>query len=157
MSDKGETLLVELGTEELPPKALWYLSREFGEVIHGFLKKQNLTNSAFNSIDDVYATPRRLAVLIPNVLSKQETQQIERRGPSLQAAFDKNGEPSKAALGFAESCGMEFSDLDKLETDKGSWLVHRSEQAERNADTLVIEAIEQAIKQLPIPKRMRWG
>ena len=156
MSDSGKSLLIELGTEELPPKALRTLSSVFGNSIHDSLQTHKLISQS-DSPPRFYATPRRLAILINNVLSKQDAQLIERRGPSMQAAFDKDGKPGKAALGFAGFCGVEFDDLDKLETSEGSWLVYRSEQEGRNADQVVFEAIELAIKQLPISKRMRWG
>jgi glycyl-tRNA synthetase beta chain len=151
-----DSLLIELGTEELPPKALLMLAAAFSKGIHQSLLKQDLISES-NLPYKTFATPRRLAVLVKNVQSKQQTQVVERRGPSLKAAFDENGNPSKATLGFAGSCGVDFNELDKLETDNGSWLVHRSEQEGLDADVLVIEAIEQSIKQLPIPKRMRWG
>ena len=156
MKSTGDSLLIELGTEELPPKALRTLSSVFGNSIHKSLQTQKLISQS-DSPSWFYATPRRLAVLINNVQSKQDARLVERRGPSMQAAFDKDGKPSKAALGFAGSCGVRFDDLDKLETSEGSWLVYRSEQEGRNADQIVFEAIEHAIKQLPISKRMRWG
>lgn len=120
-----DSLLIELGTEELPPKALLMLAAAFSKGIHQSLLKQDLISES-NLPYKTFATPRRLAVLVKNVQSKQQTQVVERRGPSLKAAFDENGNPSKATLGFAGSCGVDFNELDKLETDNGSWLVHRS-------------------------------
>ncbi len=151
MSQKD--LLIEIGTEELPPKSLIALSEAFHSGVCNGLESRGLNYA----IATPFATPRRLAVLVKNLETTQPTQIIEKRGPALQAAFDKTGKPSKAAEGFARSCGVEVSQLEKLETDKGSWLIHRMEQVGKPTVELVPEIVNQALASLPIAKRMRWG
>lgn len=151
MSDTRD-LLIEIGTEELPPKALEGLSEAFSSAICGGLEQQEI---AYN-IATPYATPRRLAVLLKGVATFQPDREIERRGPALAAAF-KDGKPSPALLGFARSCGVEVEALSKLETDKGSWFVYRSLQKGQATEKLVPAIVEAALAALPIPKRMRWG
>jgi len=146
-------LLIEIGTEELPPKALLRLSRAFLDVIQQGLVQAEL---GFSNIQ-AYATPRRLAVLVRELQTQQADKDVERRGPALQAAFDDQGNPSKAALGFAGSCGVEVSALEKLETNKGSWLVYRARQAGEPTTTLIPAIVNDALNKLPIPKRMRWA
>ncbi len=146
-------LLIEIGTEELPPKALLRLSRAFSDAIQQGLVQAEL---GFSSIQG-FATPRRLAVLVRELQTQQADKNVERRGPALQAAFDEQGNPSKAALGFAGSCGVEVSALEKLETDKGSWLVYRARQAGESTTTLIPAIVNDALNKLPIPKRMRWA
>lgn len=146
-------LLIEIGTEELPPKALWRLSQAFSDAIQKYLVQAELGFSAIQS----FATPRRLAVLVRELQTQQADKDIERRGPALQAAFDEQGNPSKAAMGFANSCGVDVSQLDKLETDKGSWLVYRARATGVNTATLLPAMVSEALESLPIPKRMRWA
>lgn len=148
-----EDLLIELGTEELPPKALAKLSRAFHQGVEQGLKKAEL------SFDEIraYATPRRLALVITKLQTKQQDRTVERRGPAVTAAFDEDGNPTKALQGFAGSCGVSVDDLDTMKTDKGAWLVFKQEQAGAGADQLLPDIIQQALNELPIPKRMRWG
>jgi glycyl-tRNA synthetase beta chain len=146
-------LLIEIGTEELPPKALQNLSEAFSSNVCSGLEQQELSYN----IATPFATPRRLAVLVRGVRTIQADREIERRGPSIAAAFNKEGQPTKAALGFARSCGRDVTALDRLETDKGVWLVHRSTQPGKATATLIPSIIEGALAALPIPKRMRWG
>jgi len=146
-------LLIEIGTEELPPKALLRLSRAFSDAIKLSLVQAEL---GFSSIQ-AYATPRRLAVLVRELQTQQTDKDVERRGPALQAAFDDQGNPTKAALGFAGSCGVEVSALEKLETNKGSWLIFRARQAGEPTTTLIPAIVNDALNKLPIPKRMRWA
>ncbi len=146
-------LLIEIGTEELPPKALPKLSASFTDGIVKGLKEQGL---AFADVAP-FASPRRLAVLIRDLDVRQADKAVERRGPALQAAFDAQGNPTKAAEGFARSCGVSVDALDKVETDKGAWLYFRSMQEGQATDALIPEIIEAALANLPIPKRMRWG
>lgn len=155
MSATCETqdLLIEIGTEELPPKALQSLSEAFASGLCSGLEQQTLSYL----LATPFATPRRLAVLIHGVATMQADRQVERRGPALSAAFDKTGQPTKAALGFARSCGVDIGELEKLETDKGAWLNYRSIQPGQALATLLPEIIEAALAALPIPKRMRWG
>lgn len=146
-------LLVEIGTEELPPKALKKLSDAFTDGIVAGLKDAGLQAAEVYP----YAAPRRLAVWLKGVPVQQEDQIIERRGPAVAAAFDKEGNPSKAAEGFARSCGVEFSALQQVETDKGAWLVFRQQQQGQNTADLFPAIVEKSLSALPIPKRMRWG
>lgn len=148
-----DDLLIELGTEELPPKALAKLSKALLQGVEQGLKKAEL------SYDEIrpYATPRRLALVISKLQTKQPDRVVERRGPAVTAAFDEDGNPTKALLGFAGSCGVEVDDLDTMKTDKGAWLVFKQEQAGATAADLLPEIIQQALNDLPIPKRMRWG
>ena len=145
--------LVEIGTEELPPQALLMLSEAFGEGITGRLTEAGL---AFNSVK-TFATPRRLSVLLTDLVTEQADTCTERRGPSLQAAYDKNNNPLPAATGFARSCGVALEVLDTLKTDKGEWLVYRSTQAGKTASVLLPAIITAALEALPVPRRMRWG
>ena len=149
-------LLIELGTEELPPKALKRLSEAFADEMTTRLQSAGLLYDALKPTE-VFAAPRRLAMRIPAVLYRQPDQSVERRGPALQAAFDASGRPSKAADGFARSCGVTVDQLQQLKTDKGEWLVFRFDQKGEVASKLIPELLDQALKALPIPKRMRWA
>jgi len=146
-------LLIEIGTEELPPKALRKLSLAFRDGLAAQLKNSQL---AFEQIE-AYASPRRLALIVTGLAEKQADKAQERRGPALQAAFDGDGNPSKAASGFARSCGVEVGELEQMETKKGAWLVYRNVQPGRDTRELLAKMIEAALASLPIPKRMRWG
>ncbi len=149
----SDTLLFEIGTEELPSKSLLPLSSALKNNVEDSLKKAGLN---FTDIK-AFATPRRIALMVKDLEAKQPTQNIERKGPALQAAFDNDGNPTKACEGFAKSCGCSVKELEKVETDKGTWLMHRSEQAGKTLNELLPDILQQAIKQLPIAKRMRWG
>ncbi len=146
-------LLFEIGTEELPPKALCTLVDALGRGIVEGLERVQLTHGSCRH----YATPRRLAVLIKDVASEQPDQQSERRGPALRAAFDETGIPTKAAKGFARSCGVDVADLETRKTEKGAWLVHVERRTGEAVTNLLPAIIEAAIDGLPVPKRMRWG
>lgn len=148
-----DDLLIEIGTEELPPKALKHLAQSFQQEITAGLAALNLDYKSVQS----YATPRRLALNVFDLVTQQQDKEVERRGPALQAAYDKDGKPSKAAQGFARSCGVEVDQLQKLETDKGSWLMFKTLEKGQAASALLPELIQQALNKLPIPKRMRWG
>lgn len=150
-------LLLELGTEELPPTALKSLSDSFTEsVINGLIDAQ-LTSADAVETAQPFASPRRLAILVPEVQDKQPDQTEDRRGPAVAAAFDEDGNPTPAAQGFARSCGVEVTQLSRLKTDKGEWLSYAVEQAGKPLADVVGEILEMAVKRLPIPKRMRWG
>ena len=146
-------LLIELGSEELPPKALKKLSDAFTQHFQQGLEQNDLGFSKVQS----FATPRRLAIRVSDLALQQQDKNVERRGPALQAAYDQAGNPTKAAEGFARSCGTTVDALEKLETDKGSWLVFRSVQAGQQANEIIPGLIENALNKLPIPKRMTWG
>lgn len=153
MTDETRDLLIEIGTEELPPKALLRLSRAFSDGVRKGLIQADL---AFGEVHD-YAAPRRLAVWIEAVAATQADREQIRRGPALAAAFDDEGNPTPGAQGFARSCGVGVEQLEKLETDKGAWLVHRVMERGRGTAELVPDIVDRALGQLPIPKRMRWG
>ena len=146
-------LLVEIGTEELPPKALKKLSAAFAKGIEQSLQQAGLAYEGVKT----YAAPRRLAVMIQQLATRQEDQNQERRGPALAAAFDDEGMPTKALQGFARSCGVEPDALERMETDKGVWFVYRSVQAGKSTAELLPEIVEKSLAALPIPKRMRWA
>ena len=146
-------LLIEIGTEELPPKALKKLSLAFLDGVKNGLAKADLEYAGIKP----YASPRRLALLISELAEQTPDKTVERRGPALQAAFGEDGCPTQAALGFARSCGVEVEDLDKLETNKGSWLIFKSQQPGQATSLLIPEIVITALDALPIPKRMRWG
>lgn len=146
-------LLVEIGTEELPPTALDRLSLAFMQGIEAGLKQEEL---GFTQIQR-FASPRRLAVLISNLVTSQADRVVERKGPALQAAFDDAGNPSKAAEGFARSCGVSVDQLEQEETPKGTWLMFHQNQPGKGAAELLPDIINKSLSDLPIPKRMRWG
>ena len=152
MSNKND-LLIEIGTEELPPKALSTLAEAFTQGIDAQLTQLGLNRTTIKS----FATPRRLAVLVESLDSAQPDKETERRGPALQAAFNADGTPSKAAQGFARSCGVSVSELEESQTAKGAWLVYRKTEPGRPSLELIPEVIEKSLADLPIPKRMRWG
>ena len=145
--------LVELGTEELPPKALKSLYTSFADGIESGLKNAGLKFEKIHA----FGAPRRLAVLVENLELRQPDQQIEKLGPAVASAFDASGNPTKAAEGFARSNGVEFSQLQRVQTDKGERLVFRSKQEGKFAIDLLPEIVAAALDKLPIPKRMRWG
>ncbi len=146
-------LLVEIGTEELPPKALRRLSEVFAaKVEQGF----NAASLQFSSTT-AWATPRRLALLIRDLPISRQDRKTVRRGPALTAAFDEEGCPTPAAAGFARSCGVEVEQLDRLETKKGSWLAWNTVDKGQPAAALIPAVVDAALAALPIPKRMRWG
>ncbi|MEO8810439.1 MAG: glycine--tRNA ligase subunit beta, partial [Rhodanobacter sp.] len=151
----GKSLLIELGTEELPPKSLDELSATFLRGICDGLARRGV--AAGLDLALAYASPRRLAAYIPEVASSQPEQAIERRGPALAAAHDADGQPSKALLGFAQSCGVEVGALEKLETDKGAWFVWRTKKPGQSLAALLPEIVEEALKAMPIPRPMRWA
>ena len=151
----GKSLLIELGTEELPPRALDELSAAFLRGIVDGLATRGVSAGLDQAM--AYASPRRLAAFIPAVAPAQPEQAIERRGPAVAAALDAEGQPSKALLGFAQSCGVDVGQLEKLETDKGAWFVWRAVKPGRPLAALLPEIIDEALKALPIPRPMRWA
>ncbi len=146
-------LLVEIGTEELPPKALRRLSEAFADGLSRALDEAGLEYQGIQP----YAAPRRLALLIRALPVAQQDREVVRRGPALSAAFDDEGCPTKAATGFGKSCGVEVEQLDQLETSKGSWLSFRAVEKGRATAELVPDMVQRALAGLPVPKRMRWG
>ena len=152
MSERRD-FLFEIGTEELPPKAL----RKLGVALDSGVR-EGLNKAALDySETQWYAAPRRLAVLVKGLVVAQADSVDERRGPAVTAAFDGDGIPTRAAQGFASSCGVEVEALETVETSKGAWLVFRSARQGEASRELLPAIIETALKQLPIPRRMRWG
>jgi glycyl-tRNA synthetase beta chain len=146
-------LLFELGSEELPPKTLLKLSNA---LLNNIIQGLNAAELTFTG-SKAYATPRRLAVFIENLASAQPDKIVEKRGPAVQAAFAPDGTPSKAAMGFAVSCGTSFEQLERLKTDKGEWLSYTQAIKGQATKDLIPDIIRQSIAGLPIAKRMRWG
>ncbi len=149
------SLLLEIGTEELPSSSLRRLGEALGKELFNELREADLT--AEGATMRWFAAPRRLAVLVSQVLDKQVDQDVERRGPAVSAAFDDDGQPTQAARGFAGSCGVDVDALERMKTDKGEWLFFRTRTAGRKAEELVPEAVAAAVAKLPVAKRMRWG
>ncbi|KFI23774.1 glycine--tRNA ligase subunit beta [Nitrosococcus oceani] len=146
-------LLIEIGTEELPPKALCKLSESLlQELSHG-LQAAGLIYGDLKG----YGAPRRLAVWVQALTVSQPEQVLERRGPALAAAFNEEGKPTAAARGFAGSCGVPVEALESLKNEKGAWLVYRQRQQGAPTRELLPAILAQALQALPIPKPMRWS
>ena len=148
-----ETLLIELGTEELPPKILKKLALSFLEQIKIQLDSADLSYEGIKW----FATPRRMAVLISALESQQADKIIEKRGPAINVAFDADGNASKAAMGWARSNGIEIEQAQRLKTDKGEWLLYRSTQTGKSVEEIIPEMVNTAVAKLAIAKPMRWG
>lgn len=146
-------LLFELGTEELPPQALRRLSTDLGDIVRAELDALELQYGALHR----YATPRRLALHIAELETRQPDQIVERRGPAVGVSFDAQGHPTKAAQGFARSCGTSVDALERLASDKGEWLLFRSKTPGALTAELLPSVLSKAVHMLPVPKRMRWG
>jgi glycyl-tRNA synthetase beta chain len=146
-------LLFELGCEELPPTTLKTLRDHLLQGVCSGLKEANLTFGTTHC----YATPRRLAIWIEGVALQQQDCLVEKRGPAVAAAYDADGNPSKAALGFARGCGAAFDELETLKTDKGEWLSYKKLEKGLTTKAFIASIIDQALSRLPIAKRMRWG
>ena len=154
MNSNTKDLLIEIGTEELPPKSLRTMMENFGS---NFSQKLNEAELEFESLQ-TFATPRRLALLIKSLAAAQPDHIVEKRGPSLKAAYDEAGHPSKATLGFMRSCGIEdLNQLEQQETEKGTWLVYRVQKSGAHLKDLITELINSSLAELPIDRRMRWG
>ncbi|MAA66026.1 MAG: glycine--tRNA ligase subunit beta [Alteromonadaceae bacterium] len=148
-----QDFLVEIGTEELPPKALKKLSDAFTA---GFCKGLDDAGIEYGKVES-FAAPRRLAIRVHGLTDAQPDKAVERRGPAVNAAFDDAGNPTRALTGFATSLGVTPDQLDTLETDKGAWVVYRTVEKGQATVELLPQLIEQSLAALPIPKRMRWG
>lgn len=148
------TLLIELLTEELPPKALPRLAASFAETIAEELKKMQF--AAADAVANVFASPRRLAVTLPHVLSVQPEQHIVRKGPAVSAGM-KNGEPTPALAGFARSCGVDVSALSVMHDGKQDVYAWKTVKPGQALADVLSGIVAQALKKLPAPKLMRWG
>jgi glycyl-tRNA synthetase beta chain len=151
----NDSLLIELRTEELPPKSLERLSQAFAGAIHDSLKEQGFL--ATDSVQQVFATPRRLAVLITQVQPKQADRMVERKGPAVGAGLGTDGQPGPALLGFAKSCGVDVGRLQKRSGDKGEYFFHSFKQKGEGLAQHLAAIVETSLKKLPSPKLMRWG
>ena len=148
-----ENFLVEIGTEELPPKALKTLATSFADNVEAELNQAGLS---FDKIE-WFAAPRRLAVKVLNLATQQPSKEIEKRGPAVSAAFDAEGKPTKAAEGWARGCGITVEQAERIATDKGEWLVHRAKIEGQPTKNLLNDIVATALAKLPIPKPMRWA
>ena len=148
-----DNLLIEIGTEELPPKALLSLSDTFAENIERGIHAAEFDFTGIKR----YATPRRLAVVIEDLEADQAGRVDHRRGPAVKVAFDDSGEPTKAAQGFARACGVTVADLGRIKNVDGEWLAFELHVAGRTIDDVLPDILAKALADLPIPKRMRWG
>ncbi|WP_291987671.1 glycine--tRNA ligase subunit beta [Candidatus Accumulibacter sp. ACC007] len=151
----NDTVLIELRTEELPPKSLRQLAEAFADAVLAALKGQQFT--ADDSVCTPYATPRRLAMTITGVAARQPDRVLERKGPAVGGALDAAGKPTQALEGFMRSAGVSFEQLHKAADGKGEYFVARLEKKGENLDVHLAEIVAQALKKLPIPKVMRWG
>ena len=148
-----QNFLVEIGTEELPPKALKTLATSFADNVEAELNQAGLT---FDKIE-WFAAPRRLAVKVLNLATQQPSKEIEKRGPAVSAAFDAEGKLTKAAEGWARGCGITVEQAERIATDKGEWLVHRAKIEGQPTKNLLNDIVANALAKLPIPKPMRWA
>ena len=148
-----QNFLVEIGTEELPPKALKTLATSFADNVEAELNQAGLT---FDKIE-WFAAPRRLAVKVLNLATQQPSKEIEKRGPAVSVAFDAEGKPTKAAEGWARGCGITVDQAERIATDKGEWLVHRAKIEGQPTKNLLNDIVANALAKLPIPKPMRWA
>ena len=148
-----QDFIIELGTEELPPKILKNLSAVFEQELTDLLKAYRL--KFFSS--KVYATPRRLAVLVQALVEQQDDQISEKIGPSVDDASDQDGIPTPAAIGFAKSCGVQIKELKTITKDNKKKLYFSAKIQGKKTSEILPSLIKTAINKLPIPKKMRWG
>ena len=147
------SLLVEIGTEELPPKALFSLMTAFGKALESALDEAQLRHGNTR----VFASPRRLAVIVEELASQQDDRTVDMKGPPVKIAFDDDGKPAAAATAFAKKCGVSVAELGRETTDKGEWLAFRRVESGQSVAALLPGLVEQSLAALPIPRRMRWG
>jgi glycyl-tRNA synthetase beta chain len=149
----ADDFLVEIGTEELPPKALRSLMEAFGERLAAAVDDAGLSRGEAS----VYASPRRLCVYIDDLQRRQDDRKVEQKGPPIKIAFDDDDKPTPAATAFAKKCGVAVAEIGREKTDKGEWLSFSSVEPGLTAAELMPALIEKALATLPIPRRMRWG
>lgn len=149
----ADNFLIELGTEELPPKSLRTLAQSFADNFEKELKDNGLMHGDIKW----YATPRRLALKVAQLAASQEDKIVEKRGPAISAAFDADGNPTKAAQGWARGCGIDVSQAQRLKTDKGEWLLYKQEVKGQSTQDIIVSLADKALANLPIAKPMRWA
>ncbi|MCC7517215.1 MAG: glycine--tRNA ligase subunit beta, partial [Pseudomonadales bacterium] len=150
-----QDFLVEIGTEELPPKALKDLLKSFSATLFRELDAAGFVYDKAQS--ELFASPRRLAARVSGLAATQPDRTVEKQGPFVAQAFDAEGKPTPAAAGFAKSNGVTVEQLERAPSDKGERLVFRAREQGRHAKELLPAMVEKALQELPIPKRMRWG
>ncbi|CAG9408105.1 Glycine--tRNA ligase beta subunit [Providencia alcalifaciens] len=148
-----QTFLVEIGTEELPPKALRSLAESFAANFTAELDSADITHGVVNW----FAAPRRLALKVESLAAAQPDREVEKRGPAISQAFDAEGKPTKAAEGWARGCGITVDQAERLTTDKGEWLLYRAQMKGQPVSELLIDMVSRSLAKLPIPKLMRWA
>lgn len=153
MKVEHHDFLLEIGTEELPPRALLTLQKALVSGLGAGLDKAQLAHGELTG----YATPRRLAVWVKRLATRQPEQHLKRKGPPLAAAFDAAGAPTRAALAFAESCGVNVATLERFQEGKGTFLFFVGTRPGERAAELLPGMVQTALDQLPIPRRMHWG
>ncbi|UNH24373.1 glycine--tRNA ligase subunit beta [Moellerella wisconsensis] len=148
-----QTFLVEIGTEELPPKALRSLAESFAANLTAEFDNANVDHGKVTW----FAAPRRLAIKVADMAPSQPDLVVEKRGPAISQAFDAEGNPTKAAEGWARGCGITVDQAERLTTDKGEWLLYRAQVKGQPVTQLLIDMVSRSLAKLPIPKLMRWG
>ncbi|EPQ5228935.1 glycine--tRNA ligase subunit beta [Providencia stuartii] len=148
-----QTFLVEIGTEELPPKALRSLAESFAANFTAELDGADIAHGAVTW----FAAPRRLALKVADLAASQPDREVEKRGPAISQAFGPDGQPTKAAEGWARGCGITVDQAERLTTDKGEWLLYRAQVKGRAVSELLVDMTSRALAKLPIPKLMRWA
>ncbi|EKT57119.1 glycine--tRNA ligase subunit beta [Providencia burhodogranariea] len=148
-----QTFLVEIGTEELPPKALRSLAESFAANFTAELDTADIAHGEVSW----FAAPRRLALKVASLAASQPDREVEKRGPAISAAFGADGQPTKAAEGWARGCGITVDQAERLTTDKGEWLLYRAQMKGRPVSELLTDMVSRSLAKLPIPKLMRWG
>lgn len=149
----GADFLVEIGTEELPPKALRTLKDAFAQNLTAGFDEARLSHGVVHA----YASPRRLAVLVEKLAHEQDDRKLSQKGPPVKVAFDADGSAKPPAIAFAKKCGVDVADLDRTTTDKGEWLSYEILEKGKTTAELIPALVEKALADLPIPRRMRWG
>lgn len=149
----AKEFLIELGTEELPPTQLRTLAESFAANFEAELASAELAHEGIKW----YAAPRRLALKVAALAESQSDKVVEKRGPAVSAAFDADGNPTKAAQGWARGCGITVDQADRMVTDKGEWLLFKQEVKGQPASEIIVELAAKALANLPIAKPMRWG
>ncbi|EPG7579431.1 MULTISPECIES: glycine--tRNA ligase subunit beta [Providencia] len=148
-----QTFLVEIGTEELPPKALRSLAESFAANFTAELDGADIAHGAVTW----FAAPRRLALKVADLAASQPDREVEKRGPAISQAFGPDGQPTKAAEGWARGCGITVDQAERLTTDKGEWLLYRAQVKGQAVSELLVDMTSRALAKLPIPKLMRWA